>query len=200
MKALKITFLIIFMFVCLIQTVRHVYVRFNYDRPSVLNNYDQDQTDRYIKNSESLELLRVKFDSANQAIKIIEKGKTRDEIDSLRRENNKLYDAEYDYRNAIQNWESKEEELHEVIVFWLAGLFLLVLGSLLYYKNLKWLGIALIIPGLTEMIWWSSPQMTSSGATLEFLKLLSTKLILSFISLITLASIWMLDKDLKSQK
>ena len=200
MKALKITFLIIFMFVCLIQTVRHVYVRFNYDRPSVLNNYDEDQTDRYIKNSESLELLRVKFDSVNQAIKIIEKGKTSHELDSLRRENDKLYDAEYDYRSAIQNWESKEEELREVIVFWLAGLFLLVLGAILYYKNLKWLGIALIIPGLTEMIWWSSPQMTSSGATLEFLKLLSTKLILSFISLITLASIWMLDKDLKSQK
>jgi hypothetical protein len=200
MKALKITFLIIFMFVCLIQTIRHVYVRFNYDRPSVLNNYDQNQTDRYIKNSESLELLRVKFDSANQAIKIIEKDRTRDEIDSLRRENNKLYDAEYDYRSAIQNWESKEDELHEVIVFWLAGLFLLLLGSLLYYKNLKWLGVALIIPSLTEMIWWSSPQMTSSGATLEFLKLLSTKLILSFISLITLVSIWMLDNDLKSQK
>ena len=183
------------MLIVLTQTVRHLYVRCYYDRPSVLEKYHDNEIDKQIKKSVSLDSLLIKYDIAFNDVKEFEKGKTKIEIDSLKRIDDKLYETKLSYKDAIEDWEAKENKTHEVIRFWMSGLILISIGSFFYYKRNKWFGLSLIITGLVELIWWSSPDLTLSGATLEFLKYLNVKLILSSITLFILILLWFIDKN-----
>jgi len=183
------------MLVVLTQTIRHLYVRYYYDRTSVLDKYHESETDKYIKKSFSLDSLLMKYDKAFNDVKSFEKGKTNREIDSLKRIDDRLYETKHSYRAAIEDWEGKENKINEVIVFWIIGFIVIIIGAFFYYKKIQWFGLSLIIVGLIEMIWWSSPDLSLGGATLEYLKYLNTKIILSSIALVVVILLWFLDKN-----
>jgi len=199
MRKLKTTLFIILMLIALTQTIRHLYVRCYYNKPSVLDKYHDTEVNKYIKSSISLDSLLVKYDKVFNEVKTFENGKSKNTIDSLKRLDDKLYETKNDYRNAIEDWEAKEYKIHDVIVFWICGLILIIIGSISYYRKIKWFGISLIITGLTEMIYWTSPDLTLGGATLEFLKYLNVKLVLSSITLTILLILWFLDKNEKME-
>jgi hypothetical protein len=200
MRNLKITFFLIGMLIVTSQTVRHLYVRVYYDIPSVLDKYD-DEIDKKIKHSSSLDTLLLHFDKAYNEVIVFEKDKTEEELKEVNKNRDEPYNSKTKYKKAIRDWEKKEEKIHEVIVFWIVGLILVLLGSLIYYRKGKWLGLSLIIVGFVEMIWWSSPSISTSGSHIEFLKFLNIKLFLSLISISILIVLWEIGKkfDEKSE-
>ena len=191
MKNLITTFFIISMVILITQTVRHSYVRGFYNNQSVLDEFEDDVT-LEIKSSVSLDSLLVQYEKAHNDVVVFEKDRTEDELREAFKAANKLHSVESKYKEAIRDWESKEEKIRELIVFWLAGFLIIIIGIFLYSKNYKWIGISLILSGVIEMIWWSSPSIANQGASLEFLKLLNIKLIFSIITFIVLTGMWFL--------
>src|SRR3990170_7074882 len=102
--------------------------------------------------------------------------RTKDERDVLREkfgEDHKTeYDRESDLKGAIQQWEERSKEIHELRVFWAFGFALFLVGTFLQLRGWAWLGISLVIPGIIEMIWWSCPSFRFVGSPLEFDRLL----------------------------
>lgn len=194
MRNLKITLFIIGMLIVTSQTVRHFYVRAYYDRPSVLDKYEDDDIDKEIKHSISLDTLLLNFDRAYNEVIEFEKNKTEEELDKISEYRDEPYVTKSKFRKAIIDWENKEEKIHEVIVFWIVGFFLILIGLFIYYKKYNWLGFSFILTGMIQMIWWSSPSISTSGSHVEFLKFLNIKLILSILSLIIIVSLWLIDK------
>jgi response regulator RpfG family c-di-GMP phosphodiesterase len=154
MKNFKTTMFILAMLIVLTQTIRHLYVRCYYDRPSVLDKYHDTEIDKYIKKSVSLDSLLIKYDKAFNDVKLFEKGKTNKEIDSLKLIDEEIYDTKHSYRSAIEDWEAKENKIHEVVRFWISGIILILFGSFFYYKKKKWFGLTLVITGLVELTYW----------------------------------------------
>jgi len=191
MKNLMTTLFILGMITVTTQTVRHTYVRCNYDRPSVLDNYEDDEVDAEIKTTGSLDSLLYHFDIAFNEVIAFEISKTKEELRKVNEYRDEPYSTKTKYKNAILDWEQKEEKIHEVIVFWIIGSLLIALGCFLYFKKHKWLGLSLIIPGIIQMIWWSSPSLSTSGSHIEFLKFLNIKLSFSVITLLVLIGLWL---------
>lgn len=173
------------------QTIRHSYVRGFYNDHSVLDEFENDVT-LEIKSSESLDSLLAQYEKSHNVVADFEKDKTEEELRESFRELNKLQSVESEYERAIKDWESKEEKIRELIVFWLAGFLIIIVGVFLYSKNYKWVGLSLILSGIIEMIWWSSPSIANQGASIEFYKLLNMKLIFSIITFIVLSLMWIL--------
>ena len=91
MRALRIVVLVLAMLVLATQAVRHFYVRFIEPRTSVLDKYDQTETQKAIKSAGSLDELLTKYDPAriqaddlDKQLKKMEEGKTKDEIEVTR--------------------------------------------------------------------------------------------------------------------
>jgi len=191
MKNLITTLFIISMVVVITQTVRHSYVRGFYNNHSVLDEFEDDVT-LEIKSSVSLDSLLVQYEKSHNAVADFKKNKTEEVLRESSEELNELRSVESKYERAIRDWESKEEKTRELIVFWLAGFLIIVIGIFLYSKNYKWIGLSLILSGVIEMIWWSSPSIANQGANIEFYKLLNIKLIFSIITFIVLSAMWIL--------
>ncbi len=194
MRKLQITLFIFGMLILSTQTIRHLYVRVYYDIPSVLDKYEEDEIDLEIKHSASLDTLLLQFDKAYNDVIDFEKDKTKEELKNYSEYRDVPYTTKKKYKKAIVDWENKEEKIHELVVFWIFGLILIIIGIALYYKKYNWLGISLIISGFLEMIWWSSPSFSTGGFHVEFMKFLNIKLILSIISLIILVVLWIIRK------
>lgn len=191
MRKLITTLFILGMLAVTTQTVRHAYVRSFYDRPSVLDKYE-DELDLEIKSTVSLESLLKLYDKAYNDVTEFEKDKTEEDLKNINKYGDEPYVSKSKYKAAIVDWESKEEMIHEVIVFWIVGFLLISIGSFLYFKKSKWIGLSIIIPGVIQMIWWSSPSMSTSGAHVEFLKFLNIKLMFSLITFFILIVMWLL--------
>ncbi len=195
MKKIQTTFFVIALLLLTIHMVSHLYMRYSYDAPSVLDVYIKDKVDKHIEDAVSLEMLLEKYDIAFKKVEAFEKGKTKEEIEKNKyKYDMEPYKTKRKYGDAIRDWEKKEEEIQEIIVFWFAGLLLILTGALLYYKKITWIGVALILSGFGEMIWWPSPSFTMNGARLEFIKLLNTKILFTFMSYAVLIIVWMINK------
>ncbi len=191
MRKLITTLFILGMLAVTTQTIRHAYVRIFYDRPSVLDKYD-DETDLEIKSTVSLESLLKQYAKAYNDVTEFEKDKSEEDLKKINKYGDEPYASKSKYLAAIVDWESKEKMIHEVIVFWIIGFFLISTGSFLYFKKSKWIGLSIIIPGIIQMIWWSSPSMSTIGAHVEFMKFLNIKLIFSIITFFVLIVMWLL--------
>ncbi len=82
------------------------------------------------------------------------------------------------------------EKLRDTWVFSIAGLVLIMLGVLLYTRGARWLGMAVVIPGLLELTWWSAPTFSLGGAQLEYQTLLLNKIVLTIIALVIVIGLW----------
>ena len=81
-------------------------------------------------------------------------------------------------------------ELRDLWIYSMAGLFLVILGCLIYFKIDRWTGLPLILAGFLELVWWSSPSFNMGGAVTEYRLLLVNKMIVTAIGLFVLFTLW----------
>lgn len=201
MRGLQVTVFVLAVLVLTTQAVRHFYVRYLEPRISVLDKYEQTDTEKAIREATSLSELVTQYDSAKKRVNGLDKqrkeaetNKTKDERDVLRdkfkEEHKEEYEREKDLKRAIEDWEQKSKEIHELRVFWIFGLVLFLIGSVLLKVGQYWPGMSFTIPGIVEMIWWTSPPFRFVGSAQEFDWLLINKLVFTLVTLFLVVFTW----------
>lgn len=210
MKTVRIICLIVSFLVLTVQAVRHVYVKYYQVNTSALDAFEKTEVNQYIEEATLLEQLvkeyapaRKRTDQLNENLEIMLKGKSQEERWPIRtdyqNEHREEYRKERLIRAAIMQWEAHAEEIRELRVFWVGGLILFAVGVAFYFKW-QWLGMAFIIPGVIEMIWWTSPDLSWSGGVLEFERLLTNRLVFTIITLVLLTAAWIAHAAIERRK
>lgn len=210
MKALKITVFLLAVLVLTTQFARHVYVRYLEPRGSILDKFEQTETKKAIKGATSLDQLVSRYDVAKKRVDELDKQIKKDEAnkskddrdvlrDKFREEHREDYERESDLKRAVQEWEKRSEEAYELRVFWLFGFVFFLGGATLLVKGREWLGMAFIVPGIIEMIWWTSPSFRFGGSPIEFERLLMNKLAFTFVTLVLVIAAWVM-QEMKPKK
>jgi hypothetical protein len=200
-KALQTTCFILVLLILLTQSGRHFYVKYLGQTSSILDRY-KEEINKEIKEAGFLEDLVAKYDPAKKQVEKldaleVEQQKAKPEKDreafrtEFQEEHKKEYERETELRSAILDWESKSNEINELRFFWAFGFGLFILGCIIYVK-LPWLGMAFVIPGVVEMVWWTSPTFNFGGTVHEFERLLTNKLVFTNITLLLLVTVWII--------
>ena len=178
-----VLFLIAFLFID-IYTTRHIYQRWLAPKASVLDEF-RTETETVIDSASELQQLLARYRPAREAVRQLERQNLGRSPDEWQFENQEPFKTEATLRNAIEQWEGKQRELFETRIYWTFGLIATVLGLIIHRKASHWLGLALMITGFAEMIWWCSPSWISQ-ASAETERLLTNKLVLSVATLLLL--------------
>jgi hypothetical protein len=182
------------------QGVRHLYVKYFARTPSVLDRFEKQEIKREIAEAATLDELVTRYEPARKRSDELDAERDReaeklaeDKRNDYRNEFNRShadeYSKAYSLRSAITDWEAKAKQVQELQMFWGAGAILFALGGLLYFK-FPWVGMSLVVPGVAEMIWWTSPNFTFAGTTPEFERLLFYKLLFTGITLALVFVAW----------
>jgi hypothetical protein len=208
-RAFQITCFVIAVLILSTQGVRHLYVKYFEPTTSALDRFEKKPLTSEIENTTSLDALVLKYEPAKKredeldaALKKLQREKDEKDRDVFRQEYRNTHKDEYQHaaelRSAIQTWESKAKEIRELHVFWTFGLGMLLLGGLLF-SRWPWLGMAFVVPGVAEMIWWTSPSFRMFGSVQEFDRLLNNKIVFTFASLLIVLVAWMLANRLRGK-
>lgn len=174
-------FLIGFLFID-IYTTRHIYHLWLAPTASVLDEF-RGETQGAIESATELQDLMKRYRPVREAAGKLEDQNRGKDPDTWRFEQQEPFRSEATLRRAIEEWEQKQNDLFEMKVYWSLGLLGAVLGLIIYRKASRWLGLALLITGFAEMIWWCSPEWFSQ-ATAETQRLLGYKLTLSLTTML----------------
>ena len=196
MKGLEKTIVVLAFLALISQTIRHAYMLWFEHRESVLDKFDRPKGE--IAAATSLDELVRRYEAARKQVEDARQELKQERAQSKTGEtvvyadqDTEPYKSERELRMAIEDWERKAKEVHELRFFWTIGLVLLVAGVVIYKRLNRWIGFTLIIAGLSEFIYWTSP--TFFGGTQEFDRLLWNKLVLSLVSLMLLGVVaWMI--------
>jgi hypothetical protein len=211
MRVLQITALLLTVLALSAQAVRHIYVAYVEPRTSVLDKYQETDASKAVREAASLPELLSHYDPAKKRVDELdkelksakEKCKTREERrlieEKFREDHEQEYGRESELRNAVADWEEKNNQVRELHVFWAFGIGLFVIGAVLVARGRDWLGMALIIPGIVEMLWWTSPEIRLSGCPVEFDRLLLHKIIFTLITLAVVIAAWLLNEFAKKR-
>ena len=203
MRTLRIVILLLALLVLTTQAARHIYVRYIEPRTSVLDRFNETDAKKVIQEATVLadivkeyEPARERVDSLNKDLKQELATKTRDEYymheQKWKEDHKKEYEREAELKEAIQEWENRSKDILELRVFWSFGLVFFLAGAAMLKSGNKWLGMAFLIPGIVEMIWWTSPSFRITGSPLEFDRLLNNKLLFTFATLAVLLVFWIM--------
>lgn len=205
MKAFKVVMFLLVMLVLSTQFARHFYVRYLEPRASVLDKYEQTETKKAIKTAESLDELLSRYEAAKKRVDALDgqrkaaesdmsKDKRGDFREQFREEHKEDYKSTSDLKEAITEWEKSSKKIFELRMFWLFGFVLFLAGAIFFVKGHDWLGMAFIVPGVVEMIWWTSPSFRFAGSPNEFERLLMNKLFFTAVTLILVIASWVLNE------
>src|SRR5262249_12279979 len=207
MRGLEKTIVILAFLALLSQTVRHTYMLWFESRESVLDKYEKPRKGE-IEAAKSLDELLQRYEPIRKQVDQLREerakaGSTTDEgtlgkTPPLEDTQIEPFKSEHELRQAINEWEEKANEIHELRFFWTVGLVFLILGMVIYRKLNRWLGLTLIIAGLSEFIYWTSP--TFFGGTHEFDRLLWNKLLLTLLSLVLLLLVMWFNRVFANQE
>ena len=190
MKALQTTLFLIGFVILGTQTVRHIYVKWIEPRSSVLDAY-REPVDTAIETAVTLEQLVALYDSAHKAVLEFERDSANRAIPPFERRQGEPYTTREQLRQEIEAREGRTKNLFELRFFWTLGFISVVLGVLGRLKANAWLGMAAIIAGFSEMIYWTSPLHRYHGGP-EFERLLTEKLLLSLVAWSLLVGLWLM--------
>jgi len=197
MKGLQKTLFIILVAVLCLQGIRHVHnYMYRYDESDVpeavqLFETPEQAVGQAISTTELMaeyEALRKELQALNEKYRT--EGRSEDERFELRHENAELYSRQDALSSELHQREMMSEKLRDTWVFYVAGMVLVMLGVFLYARGARWLGTALVIPGLLELMWWSAPTFSMGGAQLEYQALLLNKIVLTIIALVIVIGLW----------
>ena len=189
MNALQRTLAILACLFLVVQTVRHTYFLWLAPRTSILATYDQPLAGD-IEAAASLEDLRQRYDPVRKAADRVRSehkaAKNREPLDEY---NEEPFKSERVLREAIMTWEDRSRQIGALRFYWFVGLGFATLGLVCYRRLNRWLGLTLAIIGVSEMVYWTSPELMSllPGGTREFDRLLANKLAFSLASVVVLA-------------
>ena len=179
----RILFLVAFLFID-VYTTRHIYQRWLAPETSVLDEF-RTPTESAISSAAELQQLLAKYRPALAAVRQLERQNAGKSSSDWRFEDQEPFKTEASLRAAIEEWEAKQREIFEMRVYWTFGLIAATIGFIVHRKKSRWLGLALLITGFAEMIWWCSPTWFSR-ATTETARLLNNKLVLSVATFVLL--------------
>lgn len=186
MKGLEKTIVVLAFLALISQTIRHAYMLWFEPRESVLDKFDKPKGE--IAAATSLDELVRRYEAAHKQVEEARQERQQERAQSKTGETVVYADeetepnkSERELRMAIEDWERKAEEIHELRFFWTIGLVLLVIGVMIYKRLNRWIGFTLIIAAFSEFVYWCSP--TFFGGTHEFDRLLWNKLVLSLVAL-----------------
>ena len=192
MRALRLTVFIL-VFLCLAaELMRHTYIRWVKNHVSVLDKYDTVASE--IKEATSLTALEKRYaeelekeKAAKQSEPAVLGGRSglAGEFQAVNPES-----PVFKLRQAITDWEQRENQIRELRYFWVGGLVCLLLALVCHWRGLQWLSITLQIAGFAEMTWWTSPSLGLSGAAEEFTRLLNNKIVFTALALVMLLIFW----------
>jgi len=203
MRVLQITCFLLVVLALATQTVQHICVYYVAKQPSVMEKYEKTDTTQAIRKAASLEELLALYDPARKRAdeldatlkEVKEAAKTMDERNLVEEKFRETHQEEYSraeqLRAAIEDWEHKNRQVFELHFFWAFGIGLFVLGAVLVACGRTWLGMSFIIPGVVEMLWWTSPSTSFSGCPD---RLLWNKIALSLVTLTVIIVAWVLNE------
>jgi len=190
MRSLQATLFVLVMLVLTTQSFRHVYVKWIETRGSVLDEF-RDPVEKDIDESRSLDELKALYAKAHAAKQAFESGKPLQEVDLARRTDRAPFRDENELRAAIERVEWQDRARFQLWFYWLCGLVSVCVGCLAYLRVNPWVGMVGIITGFVEMAVWTSPLWRSHGPQGGFDRLLTLKLVLSFVSMALLLALWL---------
>lgn len=193
MKQFQITLFLLASLVLLTQTVRHVHLYFFElsSNASALDPFESNyQIKKEVTEERSTQVLVAEFGITQANIKELEKGKTKEELEELKKTETDLYEKNSRLRREVEERESRIREIRDLWIFCAAGLGFILLGGVFYVKQAVWMGLSLIIAGFSELLWWSSPSFFGGGAHEEYELLLINKIVISLIGLGLLYLAW----------
>ncbi len=166
--------------------VRKIFYVIRWFRPtiSVLDRFEETLKGD-IKKAKSLDELVLKYEDVNKKVKDYEADKANPIVEPQDKMQKEPYKSELTVKEAINDWESKSKEIHELRFYWSCGLLLVILGCLSYFKFNQWAGTSLLISGFAEIIYWTSPSFIRESSV-EFERLLTNKFVFSLLSFILL--------------
>jgi len=193
METIRKWLAVIAMIVLIGTIARDVYVRWIEPRGSVLDKYREPVEDQIAKAGSLEELVRL-FEPAHAKVEQAEKEereKGAKDQDDYRKHGREPYKSEQQLRSAIQTWESQAREIYRLRVYWDVGFALVGIGVILTRRKMPWPGLALLVVGFSEAIYWTTP--TYFGSSPEFDRLLVNQIVLLALSLALLvAVVWLL--------
>jgi hypothetical protein len=190
MRGLQVTLFVLLMVVIATQTFRHVYVKWIEPKGSVLDEF-RDPVEGDLAASRSLAELKEMYRTADAAVKRFEKDASLEDIERSQRTQREVYRHRDEIRSAIERWEDQGRRVFQLWFYWGCGLAGILLGLLAYARVNRWLGMVGIITGFVEMAVWTSPLWRAWGPQQEFERLLTWKLVLSFVSMALLVGLWL---------
>ena len=191
MQGFQITFFIIFTCIFSTQAIRHVHnYAFGYDEPviaSVEQNYGMQQA---IRQEGSVEELLAEYEDIQKQIRELSDANPAMAIYARQQAHPELYARSNALRKELTQRQNMSLELRDIWIYSGAGYILIALGSVLYLRGHNWVGMSLVLPGFTELAWWSAPSFTIGGAVQEYELLLTNKIILTMIAIALIYTVW----------
>jgi len=193
MKGLQVTLLILFSCALSTQAIRHVHVyMIGYEESILAPAETFYNVTEEVRMEESTDELLAEYETIKEEIKRLrEVDQSKDQY-TFRQENAELVARSEALASELGQRERIEREIRDIWIFSIAGLILIMLGCVLYYRGSVWPGLALVTPGFLELIWWSAPSFTMGGAVKEYDVLLLNKIIWSIVAFVLLYTLWWL--------
>ena len=193
MKALQVTFLLIFGCLFSTQAIRHVHVyTIGFEESIVDPATAFYEVTEQVRMQESTEELLAEYESTSDQIEKLRESASEQDQYSLRQGNMELFARHDALASELRQRETVTREIRDLWIFSIAGVVLIGIGSLLYTRGFEWTGMSLILPGFLELSWWSAPSFTLGGAVREYDVLLMNKIILTIVAFVLLYSMWFL--------
>lgn len=191
---MKTTITVLFLLAVLVsstQTFRHVYVKWIEPRSSVLDEF-RDEVDSNITETESLDELVTLYRNATNEVERYESNLDNPKIDHSKRRHAEPYETQIKIEREISNREFDANQLFKLKLYWACGFVSLLLGIFSFIRVNQWLGLAGVIVGFSEMLFWTSPLFHNRLHSQQFEHLLNYKLLFSVIAWVLLIGLWLL--------
>ena len=188
MKGLQTTLFILAFLSLSTQSFRHIYVKWIEPEGSILDEF-KESYEKKIDSTKTLSELKKLYADAHRRYE-----KKDNELDSSyagRKSLNEIGSEKSSIEQLIRRREERNKEVFELWFFWCCGLFSVIVGIFIFIKLNRWIGMAGLISGFSEMVYWTKPSFRSFGGVPEFETLLNGKLALSIVTLAMLSFLWL---------
>lgn len=198
MKKFQTTFFVILASALCIQAIRHVHLYFYGAEESVVEQFDEFYGMKHdIELEGSTDDLLAEYETTQEKLsELAGSGQTGTPYE-LRARDPELYERHDKLRMELTQREMQTRQLRDAWQFSIAAYVLILIGALLYMRGHAWVGMSLVLPGMLELVYWSSPSFTLGGAVREYELLLMNKIVLTTIALAALYALWALSGHAK---
>jgi len=180
MRGLRLTVFILAFLSLTAELIRHSYVRWIEDHTSVLDKYEA--VDKEIKEATSLAALEKRYAEELEKQKATKESQPSTQFIPQ--------SPVFKLRQAITDWERRENQIRALRYFWVGRLVCFLLALVCHWRGLQWVSVTLQIAGFAEMTWWTSPSFGLAGAVQEFTRLLDNKIVFTVLAFALLLTFW----------